>query len=452
MVRASWYPGRNDSGSPHVRGDGPESRNSLARMAEFSPRAWGWSELSLHAQPGGAVLPTCVGMVRLLVIRIGGGYSSPHVRGDGPCGCFGQWKTWLFSPRAWGWSAPLPPVHLAAGVLPTCVGMVRPSCPMPRPPARSPHVRGDGPERGALSRQLWSFSPRAWGWSVSGNRGLGRYPVLPTCVGMVRHHARPSAKTPRSPHVRGDGPQEAGSQCTAVAFSPRAWGWSATSYSSLESTDVLPTCVGMVRTSRFSLPSQISSPHVRGDGPMGSTGCEPWDQFSPRAWGWCRRKSPSRRRTDVLPTCVGMVRGGNLDPGACYRSPHVRGDGPPRFRSFRSCVSFSPRAWGWSGPAAATGCFGAVLPTCVGMVRPMDCYWTHFDSSPHVRGDGPRRMVDVRPITAFSPRAWGWSVSGNRKEARDCVLPTCVGMVRTWHIRRPRETSSPHVRGDGPVL
>jgi len=31
-----------------------------------------------------------------------------------------------------------------------------------------------------------------------------------------------------------------------------------------------------------------------------------------------------------------------------------------------------------------------------------------------------------------------------------CVLPTCVGMVRSWLEGERRGSCSPHVRGDGP--
>src|SRR5208282_2748134 len=71
---------------------------------------------------------------------------------------------------------------------------------------------------------------------------------------------------------------------------------------------------------------------------------------------------------------------------------------------------FSPRAWGWS---------------VVGVRRD-----SRSRRSPHVRGDGPA-MADERTLT-------------------EGVLPTCVGMVplRALH-HRPRHRS-PHVRGDGP--
>src|SRR6516164_2838147 len=95
--------------------------------------------------PTVVVLPTCVGMVLVERIGAGGMGGSPHVRGDGP-----QWQEFVphgcgFSPRAWGWSAVLPPVRTRGGVLPTCVGMV----PVHRlgrlAYCRSPHVRGDRP-------------------------------------------------------------------------------------------------------------------------------------------------------------------------------------------------------------------------------------------------------------------------------------------------------------------
>src|SRR5208282_3938165 len=71
---------------------------------------------------------------------------------------------------------------------------------------------------------------------------------------------------------------------------------------------------------------------------------------------------------------------------------------------------FSPRAWGWS---------------VVGVRRD-----SRSRRSPHVRGDGPA-MADERTLT-------------------EGVLPTCVGMVRHATLCRLEMGRSPHVRGDGP--
>ena len=74
-----------------------------------------------------------------------------------------------------------------------------------------------------------------------------RWPVLPTCVGMVRDWFAAHEDCNRSPHVRGDGPAIFGKVWDRKTFSPRAWGWSEIASLVNEFAQVLPTCVGMVR-------------------------------------------------------------------------------------------------------------------------------------------------------------------------------------------------------------
>jgi len=172
--------------SPHVRGDGPCCGGISGCTAEFSPRAWGWSAPRQPLRRGDAVLPTCVGMVRRSWLESRRATSSPHVRGDGPD--WEAWKASpeAFSPRAWGWSDLSSSVSPNKLVLPTCVGMVR-GLPLPSSPCPcSPHVRGDGPRNPLYGGRAIQFSPRAWGWSGRQSDAAGNLPVLPTCVGMVR--------------------------------------------------------------------------------------------------------------------------------------------------------------------------------------------------------------------------------------------------------------------------
>ena len=93
---------------------------------------------------------------------------------------------------------------------------------------RSPHARGDGPCIKALRDQSLE--------------------VLPTRVGMVRTYRTANGSTLRSPHARGDGPQTIGGQSYPYMFSPRAWGWSEDDRTLAWIDKVLPTRVGMVRT------------------------------------------------------------------------------------------------------------------------------------------------------------------------------------------------------------
>ncbi len=94
-----------------------------------------------------AVLPTRVGMVRLIPSCSSALSRSPHTRGDGP-----DYLHDVFSEAL---------------------------C--------SPHTRGDGPQQGFYPGLFITFSPHAWGWSAINS--LDQITMR------------------RSPHTRGDGPR-----------------------------------------------------------------------------------------------------------------------------------------------------------------------------------------------------------------------------------------------------
>jgi len=190
---------------------------------------------------------------------------------------------------------------------------------------------------------------------------------------------------------------------------------------------------------------------VRGDGPNVCVARLIKSAFSPRAWGWSANILPRLCLHRVLPTCVGMVRSRSPSLKIPLCSPHVRGDGPQQRRRRQRHKLFSPRAWGWSVSVLTCSLELRVLPTCVGMVRQQLTGVTLDGRSPHVRGDGPPRRIFVCPSAEFSPRAWGWSVPLRFDGDRASVLPTCVGMVRRAVRKRRNMQRSPHVRGDGPI-
>src|SRR5271165_5281569 len=152
-------------GSPHTRGDGPWRSWWLSAQTAFSPHAWGWSAGRILCGGIWDVLPTRVGMVRRDKWATSAAARSPHTRGDGPYQPRGCRPRTQFSPHAWGWSELTIVVELPACVLPTRVGMVRRFGIALRYTHRSPHTRGDGPIAQIGGYFIYSFSPHAWGWS-----------------------------------------------------------------------------------------------------------------------------------------------------------------------------------------------------------------------------------------------------------------------------------------------
>ena len=243
----------------------------------------------------------------------------------------------------------MPRSHRAApAVLPTRVGMVRGICFFFSLINRSPHARGDGPPTAPNVLAVALFSPRAWGWSGPSRKHHRPALVLPTRVGMVRRTGTENETSRRSPHARGDGPGPGGGWGSERAFSPRAWGWSAHAPCRCRCDAVLPTRVGMVRVRRAARVRSHRSPHARGDGPISSYLLSVSSAFSPRAWGWSAVPTPPPPTAPVLPTRVGMVRAPCRRGPCSGSSPHARGDGPRKTRPAELHRSFSPRAWGWS--------------------------------------------------------------------------------------------------------
>src|ERR1019366_395764 len=95
------------------------------------------------------------------------------------------------------------------------------------------------------------------------------------------------------------------------------------------------------------------------------------------------------QKLNVLPTRVGMVRSSSLLPPTGLGSPHTRGDGPDVQASNSTVIAFSPPAWGWSESTTYKSLLILVLPTRVGMVREGHTLSRSHTSSPHTRGDGP---------------------------------------------------------------
>ena len=108
----------------------------------FSPRVWGWSGTIGHIHRHDNVLPTRVGMVRFSNWSRSAFSRSPHACGDGPVLPIDVPLGQVFSPRVWGWSVSTRYVYRLRNVLPTRVGMVRVMHSANGSRERSPHACG----------------------------------------------------------------------------------------------------------------------------------------------------------------------------------------------------------------------------------------------------------------------------------------------------------------------
>jgi len=342
------------SSFPHARGDGPVWSHRTQCPPGFSPRPWGWSEIAVLNPKRLRVFPTPVGMVRDILRRSRGGASFPHARGDGPpCFCLCA-NNQGFSPRPWGWSAPLYCLRQRRCVFPTPVGMVPENETREWVSLSFPHARGDGPLCAKILDLVIRFSPRPWGWSAIGERGETVRAVFPTPVGMVPTPPYRLRSRNGFPHARGDGPSPWLRCHTRRPFSPRPWGWSDPFYINAGGSYVFPTPVGMVPPIEARLPSRSRFPHARGDGPLSAPDCSLLVLFSPRPWGWSVAQAQAQAASNVFPTPVGMVRSDRRCDMVMCGFPHARGDGPKQTTILHHFIRFSPRPWGWS--QSSCGC------------------------------------------------------------------------------------------------
>ncbi len=209
----------------------------------------------------------------------------PHARGDGPTCIPSCSISANFSPRAWGWSNGWRSRSLPRRLFPTRVGMVPRTHRLREAWPPFPHARGDGPTFSFVQRSVVTFSPRAWGWSEFTDDAGVRHLLFPTRVGMVRTGSSSRRAWRSFPHARGDGPATTHRNWTRTGFSPRAWGWSGHTSAMTVDECLFPTRVGMVPALMKYADSWSAFPHARGDGPF-IDGLRPWaPTFSPRAGG-----------------------------------------------------------------------------------------------------------------------------------------------------------------------
>ncbi len=237
-----------------------------------SPRTWGWPPWCADLAREVRVLPTHVGMVRAGREHPRPTVRAPHARGDGPSLCPPVISSGQCSPRTWGWSAVTCSAVSQSTVLPTHVGMVRLVTTRDYAEVRAPHARGDGPLTPNSPVIIRVCSPRTWGWSVRELAQRHRREVLPTHVGMVRGQCGRYWAGACAPHARGDGPARTGSPTASTPCSPRTWGWSHDAPCRVGGGGVLPTHVGMVRGPRPRNGRGDRAPRARGDGVLPGAG------------------------------------------------------------------------------------------------------------------------------------------------------------------------------------
>jgi len=177
----------------------------VTTLSEFSPHAWGWTDVRSPRRECSRVFPTRVGVDLLPTPSQGSLRRFPHTRGGGPF-----YKVWSGGEEL---------------VFPTRVGVDRQPRGWTRTRRCFPHTRGGGPTPEWSCGGTGSFSPHAWGWTALPGHGRGFQRVFPTRVGVDRRLSGVAGEPVRFPHTRGGGPSLHTLVRIGWAFSPHAWGW-----------------------------------------------------------------------------------------------------------------------------------------------------------------------------------------------------------------------------------
>src|SRR5690606_22367988 len=93
---------------PHACGGVPRMLRSWRSVSASSPRVWGYTERLQVADDARAVVPTRVGVYRPSGGTIGGNGGRPHARGGVPTRYKPLTGAVMSSPRAWGCTVAFP--------------------------------------------------------------------------------------------------------------------------------------------------------------------------------------------------------------------------------------------------------------------------------------------------------------------------------------------------------
>ena len=353
------------------------------------------------------------------------------------------------SPPAWGCLPPLQQPRQGMQVLPTRVGVPRCVMAVEFEPLGPPHPRGGASPTSYGALLPTPSSPPAWGClSMAIDRRRDR-PVLPTRVGVPRPGCVPSWRCRRPPHPRGGASSTPKSSSAKRSSSPPAWGCLRAQSSGSWRGCVLPTRVGVPRTvsrlaggGRSVLPTRVGvppwaetigdggtgPPHPRGGASLARSPSPLPSRSSPPAWGCLPLPAHPSGRQSVLPTRVGVPRGGLMARRKPGRPPHPRGGASIQLGARQSVWTSSPPAWGCLPEPRQPALRRPVLPTRVGVPPVAAEMAGAAPSPPHPRGGASSVSTWLPSRRLSSPPAWGCLRRHPRRLCRWWVLPTRVGV------------------------
>ncbi len=255
------------------------------------------------------------------------------------------------------------------GVVPTYVGVFRVFLACAGVIRSCPHIRGGVPGTLPTPRSNTALSPHTWGCSAGGS-----------CLAV---------RCVRCPHIRGGVSLMSFARAVSKPLSPHTWGCSSTLPVQNRARAVVPTYVGVFRTSDLQRFIHSSCPHIRGGVPARRAAPPTRAGLSPHTWGCSSQTATTRADRHVVPTYVGVFLSSTTTMLGPRRCPHIRG-GVPR----------------WSASSMSSL---IVVPTYVGVFRRRLPWHARHPRCPHIRGGVPDRVPYDQWARELSPHTWGCS-------------------------------------------
>ena len=389
MDPISWRFRRRVVRFPRPRGDGPPQAENREYLSGVSPPTRGWTPTKLRHHPLNDGFPAHAGMDprRRRTSRIVPGF--PRPRGDGPC------------PRR----------------------------------RRSPTATVSPPTRG------WTRS------SASCWRGIGGFPAH---AGMDLNREMLATLRERFPRPRGDGPVEQLADPARQKVSPPTRGWTSITTVSADPPAGFPAHAGMDLDIRCHDGDDRRFPRPRGDGPLGVNRADGSPSVSPPTRGWTLDSRLESSNLIGFPAHAGMDLSGGSRPGACWRFPRPRGDGPHSSCTACRYCAVSPPTRGWTAEVPEDLRHVNGFPAHAGMDRAPGAGAVALLWFPRPRGDGPAIASPDALPSRVSPPTRGWTVVDRRRSAQTLGFPAHAGMDRWSWARSTGSARFPRPRGDGP--
>ena len=175
---------RCSSGLPRMRGDRSPEGGETAFYAEFTPHARGSTASGWRGCVVRRVYPACAGIDLCLSRLYAPACGLPRMRGDRPRFQLYKRRPVWFTPHARGSTSPNTRVLPLPIVYPACAGIDRKSQTGFQFEMGLPRMRGDRPQKSALSGQRSRFTPHARGSTPFLLRRCRRHLVYPACAGI----------------------------------------------------------------------------------------------------------------------------------------------------------------------------------------------------------------------------------------------------------------------------